>query len=348
MSRNNRVPEVRPIEEYILHVAAEVAEKGLREALKLTEGQDMFFLNDPVNSDGRIKNRTYIQLQDIGVLDQYDSYRSGSSINIDYSWRHSSRQEPKRWRCQVNKVWFKTNAPLLAVAPVFETAGRKVAKKNTYNDETEIMVVSELQNYRNLFDYQGRLSDAEMIFVYLHIDDYDIRTVVEKNAYNRDTHTSHKIYPKALLSDLSIGVFHGHAMDYLYKHMGWTLEHMLGIPNDPNINKLKISEFTRPNFEITDMSKVTEAYIEEELEKIQAMQNALACGQSSMINMQRAIKKYGGWEKLTKDSEVAFIKYLEENFPLHINDSEDKELQSLCNALMAGKNKGFNERLQLT
>jgi len=67
-----------------------------------------------------------------------------------------------------------------------------------------------------------------------------------------------------------------------------------------------------------------------------------------MINMQRAIKKYGGWEKLTKDSEVAFIKYLEENFPLHINDSEDKELQSLCNALMAGKNKGFNERLQLT
>lgn len=348
MSRNNRIPEVRPIGEHILHVAAEVAEKGLRETLKLTEGQDMFFLNDPVNSDGRIKNRTYVQLQDIGVIDQFDSYRSGSSINIDYSWRHSSRQEPKRWRCQVNKDWFKTNAPLLAVAPVFETAGRKVAKKNTYNDETEVMVVSELQNYRNLFDYQGRLSDAEMIYVYLHIDDYDIRTVVEKNAYSRDTHTSYKIYPKANLSDLSKGVFHGHAMDYLYKHIVWVMEHMLNIHGDANINKLEIHKFKVPEFDIEDMSKTSDAFITEQLERIQAMQNALACGKSSIIKLQHAVEQYGGWEKLTKDSEIAFIKYLEDNFPLHINDDEDKELKELCNALMAGKNKGFNERLQLT
>lgn len=59
------------------------------------------------------------------------------------------------------------------------------------------------------------------------------------------------------------------------------------------------------------------------------------------------VKKIKMAGQITEESRENFIKYLQDNFPLHMGDEEpDEELRKLCQWVADGKDKGFNERLQ--
>lgn len=346
------------VEEYGLKLAADVATKGIRIALKIKESDiantGMFQIPLHVEGDGRIKNKAYTMLKDAGILDTFTSFRPSTPFNM-YSFHSSSRREPMQFNGVVNEAWFNKNAPLMAKAPMFETSGRKTVKKDSWSEATENRLVDELGNYRELLGYQSNFTDEEMIYIYLHLSDYDYRKIVKNNPagshgrhhYQASTTEYHKIYPKVLLSDLSKGVFYGHAMEYLDTHIEWVIKNVLGIKDDRVVNKVKISDMRDPDFTFKDKSKWTEDNLDKQIQRLDAFKTMLTLGEKSLRRLKQAVDVFGGWDKLKAASEAQFITYLEECFPLHIGDDEkDLMLKKLCLEVVEGKNKGFNERLQ--
>ena len=334
-------------EEYCLSLAGDVATKGIKIALGDIKNMslsptNMFEIPLYAESDGRIKNRVYTMLHDIGVLSMFN-YTQQSR----FSYYNSSRKEPKNYYGMVSSEWFNKNAPAMAKAPVFETSGRITTSANTWSTQTEVKLVKEKDNYRNLFGHN--LTDAEMIYIYFHIDEYDVQVREEKNNSNRfgsTTHTTYHVYPKALLPMLSKGVFYGHAMDYLEKHFEWVIANVLGI-KDKIINKVGLSELPSPTFKMEDKTKWNEEFVTKQIDRINKLETMLGLGKLALLKLNASVLKFGGWDKVKEVSEKAFIKYLEENFPMHISDDEkDEALKDLCLAVQEGKNKGFNERFQ--
>ena len=340
-----RPTKQKPTEEYCLSIAGDVATKGIKIALGDVKNismspTNMFEIPLYAESDGRISNKVYTMLHDLGVLSMFNYTQQD---RFSYG---SSRKERKKYYGMVSSKWFKKNVPAMAKAPVFETSGRITTKANTWSDRTEVKLVKEEDNYRNLFGHN--LTDAEMIYIYLHLDEYDIQTKEESNIkFSSSKHTTYHIYPKALLPMLSKGVFYGHAMDYLEKHFEWVIVNVLGIKDDRIVSKVKLYELPSPTFIMKDKSEWNEEFLVKQINRINKLETMLGLGKIAMLKLNTTVLKFGGWDKLKKVSEKVFIKYLEENFPLHIGDNEkDEDLQALCIEVQEGKNKGFNERFQ--
>jgi hypothetical protein len=104
----------------------------------------------------------------------------------------------------------------------------------------------------------------------------------------------------------------------------------------------------RPKCKIKEFKDWTEENITLQLDHISSLQALLNMCQKSFTQLLSKVIVYGGWDKLKEDSKKEFLKYLEENFPLHMGDDEpDEELRKLSRWVAEGKNKGFNERLQM-
>lgn len=356
-----RSPVQKPTEEYCLNIAAAVATKALKIQLGLagevSYGQNIYDISLYAEGDGRICNKVYTMLKDMGVLATFNY-----SQPERYSWNTSSRRERKSYYGTVSEKWFKKNAPLLAKAPVFNTSGIVIkVKEYSYSTETKTKLVKEKDNYRKLFGY-GSFEEAEEIYIYLHFDEYDHQIRTEsgqqypgyatyrsRNRYSSGSGDKdcHVIYPKALLSKLSKGVFHSHAMDYVEKRLDWVMINVLGITDDKIINKVEISKLNRPSFKIEDAKLWTAEHIDRQLEYINKYSTMLELGRKSLLRLKTAVEMFGGWEKLHEEAKEYIIKYLEENFPLHLSEDEvDKDLKKLCEWVLEGKNKGFSERAQ--
>jgi hypothetical protein len=352
-----RSPVQKPTEEYCLTIADAVATKALKIQLGLagevSYGQNIYDIALYAEGDGRICNRVYTMLQDMGVLTVFNYSQPDS-----YNYR-STRRERKSYYGTVSEKWFKKNAPLLAKAPVFNTSGKIDVKENHYSTETKTKLVKEKDNYRKLFGY-GSFTDAENIYIYLHFDEYDHQIRTESGSlYTSSSYRSrnryhgsgdkdyHVIYPKALLSKLSEGVFHSHAIDYVEKRLDWVMVNILGITDDKIINKVSLSKLTRPSFKIEDAKLWTAEHIDKQLDYINKYSTMLELGRKALLRLKASVEKFGGWEKLHEEAKEYIIKYLEENFPLHLSEDEvDKDLKELCEWVQEGKNKGFNERSQ--
>lgn len=346
-----RSPVWKSIEEYCLAIAAEVATKALKIRLGLAAevsyGKNIYDIGLHAEGDGRICNKVYTMLQEKGVLTVFN-YNQPTR----YSFNSSSRKERKSYYGTVSEKWFKENAPKLAKAPVFNTSGVKAVKEYSYSADTKNKLVKEQDNYRKLFGY-GSFKDEEDIYIYLNFDDYDLQEKTEtysgsgRHGYGSSTHTHHVIYPKALLSKLSKGVFHSHAMDYVDKRLDWAMVNVLGITDDKVINKVSMIKLHRPSFEIEDAKLWTAEHINKQLEYINKFSTMLELGRKSLLRLKIAVEVFGGWEKLHQQAQKSIITYLEENFPLHLSaDETDKDLKELCEWVQEGKNKGFSERAQ--
>lgn len=346
-----RSPVQKPTEEYCLTIAAAVATKALKIRLGLagevSYGQNIYDIGLHAEGDGRICNRVYTMLQEKGVLATFNY-----SQHETFSYRSSSRKERKSWYGTVSEEWFKENAPKLAKAPVFNTSGVKAVKEYSYSADTKNKLVKEQDNYRKLFGY-GSFKDEEDIYIYLNFDNYDLQEKTEtysgsgRHGYGSSTLTHHVIYPKALLSKLSEGVFHSHAIDYVEKRLDWVMVNILGITNDKIINKVSMSKLNRPSFKIEDAKLWSAEYIDKQLDYINKFADMLELGRKSFLRLKIAVEMFGGWDKLHKQAKESIIKYLEENFPLHLSEDEiDKDLKELCEWVQEGKNKGFCERAQ--
>jgi hypothetical protein len=354
-----RSPVWKSTEEYCLTIAAAVATKALKIRLGLagevSYGNNIYDIGLHAEGDGRICNKVYIMLKEKGVL---ATFNYNQPTHYSFS---SSRKERKSYYGTVSEEWFKANAPLIAKAPVFNTSGRIAVKEYSYSTETKNKLVKETDNYRKLFGYglfgYGSFEDAEDIYIYLHFDEYDIQKRDEeasssyrshRNRYGSNSKTTyHVIYPKALLNKLSEGVFHSHAMDYVDKHLEWVMANVLGITDDKVINKIELSKLNRPSLIIQDAKYWTAEHIDKQLQYIAKYQSMLSIGKKSLLRLKAVVEKFGGWEELHKQAQISFIKYLEENFPLHLSEDEvDKDLKELCEWVQLGKNRGFNERAE--
>jgi hypothetical protein len=328
------------LEECSLELAGDIAQRGLHIAFKDTKdmsfGTEMYKL--PLfHTHGAIRNRIYTMLQNSGILDSFHYtmpiYRHGET-HPDMS---------KTWFGTANQEWFEKNSPAMGKAPVFQTSGTKKEKEYSYSKEEDKLIM-EKDNYRALFSCSSHFTNAEYIYIYWHLDEYDAMEVTFK-LYKQYANLL-SIYPKVLLSNLSKGVFHGHAMNYLENNIQWVLKNILKIEDDPVIDKLDLSTM-HPKFSMKGMNDWNAEFVSKQLERIAAFKTMLKIGEQSLTRLQSTIEKFGGWDKLKSDSRSEFIKYLEENFPLHLSaDETDKDLKELCEWVQEGKNKGFNERTQ--
>ena len=254
-----------------------------------------------------------------------------------------------RYTGKVNEKWFNEQASTFAVAPKFETCGIKTVTRDTWSKQTIRETNTELQNYRKLSDYQS-FTDAEYIYIWFHLDEYDVQTIEEKsnNKFGKSI-TLHKIiYPKALLQDLSKGVFEGHAENYVEKHIQWAMINLLSINGDKVINRLDMSTPPTPKAKIEEFKNWSEEFVTLQLERISCLETLFKMCKASYTQLLSKVEVYGGWDKFREEAKQKFIPYLEENFPLHIGDNEpDEELRKLSQWVAEGRNKGFNERLQI-
>ena len=181
-----RVPVVKSTQEYLLLLAGDVALKLVRTALKDHSSSDI--PKDPfkeniylsVEGDGRIANRVYETLKEQGALTSYTSWRPEDPFNSYNCYRRTPRKEPKRYSGTVSETWFNTFAQANAIAPKFETSGLITKKKYSYSTETERVLKTEFQNYRKIGSYQ-EFTDAECLYIWLHLNEYDVQTLVEKH-----------------------------------------------------------------------------------------------------------------------------------------------------------------------
>jgi hypothetical protein len=341
-----RVAKLKNLNEYLLLLAGDVAEKLIR--IKLEDysntGSDIkpphpFTDLIPLYQEGdnRIANRAYTMLENAGALTTFTSHRPN-----DYSW--SGRKERMRYSGRVSEEWFNKYAKSIMVAPTFETSGVKIPDESASYGERNKKVMHDLDNYRKIFN------DAEYAYIWFHMDEYDVRTVKEEHSssrYGRSSTTYKLIYPKALLQDLSKGVFKGHAEFYVERHIQWAMKYMLGIENDRVING-KLSSPATPDISIDKYLEWNELFVAEQLKRITNLQTYLGTCKTSFERLKEAVRVYGGWDLLKEQSRTAIIAYLENSFPLHMGDDEpDEELRKLCQEVATGKNKGFNERLQV-
>lgn len=336
---------LRPLKDYLLELAGDVANRGIKIALgdikdMSLDPKDMYKLPLYIESDGRIKNKVYTMLQEAGAL-------IGFSFTTSNQYNYSSTKVTKHWWGIVDKAWFEKESQNMWVIPTFSTSGLQLKKEYSYSEET-LKPVMEKDNYRDLTGYKS-FSDAESIWIYHHLTEYDIKHTVKNQKSKRGSYewNTYSIYPKDLLSDLSIGVFQGHVTDYLNKHIQWSMENVLGIEDDKVINKLEYSTLRSPEFKIEDMSKLNDEFVSKQLQRIDCLQTMLKIGAKAYTNLQKAVEKHGGWDQVRIDTREKFLTYLYENFPLHMCDDEkNKDLKKLCDWVMDSKHKGFNEANQ--
>lgn len=344
--RNNRVAEMKPIEEYALDIAATVASKGIKIKLGATNDKDMYSIVLSAVSDGRICNKVYTMLKEAGVLESFNYTQSPPTYSHNLYHYSAPRKSPKRWHGVVSREWFEKNSQAMAKAPVFETSGLKRIKEDSWSDRTTRKLVIEKENYIPLFHYNS-FSKAEYIYIYWHLNEYVIEEFSEQLPH-RGLENVTKIFPRAQLSELSKGIFKGHASDYLDKHFEWVVKHVLDIPDDRVMNKVKYSNLRSPGFILENWTDFMCAdHIAGQLTLINQIETMLKYGKESWLKVSAAAESLGGWAKVKEIARVKFWNYLEENFPLHIGDNEtDKDLKKLCEWMMLGKDKGFNEAEQ--
>ena len=334
-----KVAILKSLNEYLLLLAGDVAQRLVR--LKLDDYnhnrgdtkpkspfEDMYL---SVEGDGRIANKVYEMLKNEGALSSFTSWRPEEPFNF---YRSSSKKQPKRYSGVVSETWFNTFASANAVAPVFETSGLVTKAKDTWSTNTERVLKTELQNYQTLSGYNV-FTDAEYLYIWLHLDEYDVRILKEthqgssSHGFGSSTTEDKVIYPKNMLQDLSIGVFIGHAEDYVEKHIEWGMKHLLGL--ESVIINADVETSIEPRTEITEFKNWTEEFLLTQIKRAEDLQTHLSACKLSYGLLQNAVEKYGGWDKFREDSKMEFVKYLEECFPLHLGDDEpDEDLRELC------------------
>jgi hypothetical protein len=341
---------MKTIEEYALGLAADVAMKGIRILLKDTKDmslgdKDMYSISFNVEGDGRICNKVYTLLKDKGIVESFN-YTQGSRYS-----HYNTRKERKHWYGTISQEWFSKNSPALGITPVFKTSGVRKERENSYSTSETNKLVTDLDNYRSIRGYPG-FTNAEQIYLYWNLKDYDIQKITVKDLsrsprYGSSEHEEIRIYPKALLTDLSKGVYHDHAIDYLDKHVEWVIKNVLNIPDDKILNRVKFSHLHDPTFIMKDMKDWDSEFVSKQLKRIEQLKTILNLGGIEYIELQEAVDKTGGWDRVKVIAQEKFFKYLEENFPLHIGENEkDEDLKKLCEWVMQGKNNGFSELQQ--
>lgn len=345
--KNNRCVVMKTPEEYALKLAVDVAKKGIKIALGDTkDNTDMYQIPFNAESDGRICNKVYTLLKDLGIVESFN-YNQGTFYNNSH-YHYSPIKERKQWYGSISPEWFIKNSSALGVAPVFLTSGLRKEKEYSFSTTETNKLVNDLDNYRSLWEYEGHISDAEYIYIYWHLNEYDIIPVTKRRATkNYEKYIVLKIYPKILLTDLSKGVFIGHVTNYLDKHIEWVIKHVLNIPNDRILNKVELSNLRDPTFKIKDMAQWNGEFVSKQLQRINSLQTMLKLGAESYTRLNEAVAKVGGWDRLKVIAWDKFMNYLEENFPMHLGEDEkDKDLKKLCEWVMQGKHKGFSELQQ--
>ena len=350
MRHNYKQPQRKTTQEYLLRLAGETAKRCIQ--IKLNDYDydtkikpDVFrdeFRLSSIEDDHRITDKVFRELIEAGALKRYHSFRPRTR----YSWSGSPKPERKVYMGIVNEEWFSNKTLPLAVAPKFETSGIVTVTKDTWSKQKIRETKTEFENYKKINHY-NEFTDAEYVYVWFHLDEYDIKQITEKGKFSDQKTTYNSIYPKALLTDLSKGVYEGHAEHYVEKNIPWAMNYLLGIEKDRVINNLNMSTPPTPKCKIEKFEEWTEDNVTLQLERISCLQTLLTMCQKSFTQLLSKVEVYGGWDKFRERSKQEFLTYLENNFPLHIGDDEpDEELRKLSQWVAEGKNKGFNERLQ--
>ena len=343
MSRLSREPHfMKTVNQYATNVASCVATLMIKEKIKnppYEEGYtgNPFEISLYAESHGNYCNKAYRMLQDAGVLTSY------IKRDVHKFSMHGSNKPDYRWFGVVNKEWFDKNALSLAAEPKFEIL--TTIKENSYSSR----LATEEDSYRDI----TRFTDSENIWIYYHLDEYDINYSTEKISHShrgqtKTTYHNHtKIFPKCLLGTASVSVYGSKADAYLLKNLGWGVENVLGIRNDTILGKLYIGSDFIPELEFKKKKYRTKVFVNDQIHKVEfmlfTMQNAL----KSLTLLKEGVDRAGGWDEFEKTMKLDFMQYLQNNYPLHTGEHEvDKDLRELCMMIVEGKDKGLNPRIQ--
>jgi len=336
------------LEVYLLRLAGEVAQNKIKMKLGMYKDptqHDPFQISDGgcIEGNKMISSTVFKSLKyEAGAIISW-SYRGGGETYNNNFFHSRLVKVPKTYYCTVDESWYNNYAPGQQVAPVFDLSG--VDEKNDK--------VTEETRYKKLFSCPDFKSE-EYIYISYHLDEYDIRKTIGTDRDGRSNgHTYYHIFPKAQLSELSKHVYYDHAQLYLGKHIQWAIKLVLGIETK-YLGRLNIGSFDNtlecplPDLKFESTSTWKQIQISAQHMRVLSYQRTLSRCDTELKAVTDAVDKFGGWDKFIAEARKAFIKYLQDNFPLHIDENEeDAELRTLAQQVAEGKDKGFSDRLQL-
>lgn len=316
-------------EKYESYIAERIVKKLLRKKIIKEEKDSKPFKMSLTNRlesgrggptlGGPMLDTTLNALKDKKVILYWDIEES----YYNYGYYHS---KPSRKRVfEANKEWFNKyiSNPDNEKEPNFELKDlieeSNYIKKHKASDE--LSMVKGL----NQFNYQ------ELIYIHNHFDDFEIKIVETKR------HPNITFFPKKLKRDRSKAVYRGVAKKFLLENFWWVLENVYGIKG--------LGRFDTDSFRI-DVNPLGISYPEDlDSEKIS---KRLSKAKESLEKLNKALPYLEEFEKTTKgkasdvvlqESYEVFQKYMEENFPIHLNDKE-KKLKQLAQWTALGKQRG--------
>jgi hypothetical protein len=223
----------------------------------------------------------------------------------------------------------------LGKMPVFNTKGY-IEKEDHYSGNKVTVFKDGYQSYKNV----EHLDACEVIYVYLHQNEFDLRYIETKEKKYGSGYFSTeriikelKVFPKALLDTMDANLFRAKAKEYAINNMNEALQVAYGLkfrsfktPVDSHPEYVGFNEHID-----TDKSEwLTIEGLDERLAKAEAQARFLARSIKELKVLRRKTQDNAQYEKVVVD---ATLEYLHSQAPLWVVD-EDKNRKTLAMQLL--------------
>jgi hypothetical protein len=223
----------------------------------------------------------------------------------------------------------------LGKMPAFNTKGY-IEKADYYIGNKITVFKTGIESYKNVTD----LDACEIIYVYLHQDEFDLRCIETKEKRYRSGYSSTenitkelRLFPKALLNTLDANLFRAKAREYATNNMNEALQTAYGLA----FRSFKTPVDGHPEYVgfdthiDTDKSEwLTVEKLDERLIKAQAQARFLARAIKELKVLRRKAQDDVQYEKTVVD---ATLEYLHSQAPLWVV-GDDKYLKGLAMQLL--------------
>jgi hypothetical protein len=341
------------IQDDYISVASAVVRKLLANKIN-----DPKYFDDPVKDpyeitpcvairSGVARDTIYKLLKTVGVFSsavKYDRNEGCSWMKRDY-----------RWTAHVNKDWLDKNLSKFAKQPEFKIKDKVESYNNGFKD---VRAATEEDQYVSLSSIHG----AEILWVYLHLHEFDIKKVdtthkVYRNSRSSSaswicdhTSVSHNlvIFPKNMLASSSVAIYLQRVQAFLDRDMEWCARNILKMKDENNIALLaqEFKELDREvSYNFSDSSNRTKMFMDSQILCTYKLVPLLSKLSIALAKLKEAVDKRGGWDALKKETYETFLTHMKNNFPLYIND-KNEALRELAMMVTDGRSQGINPRIQ--
>lgn len=241
----------------------------------------------------------------------------------------------------VNEDKYQEEAPGIAAetAPIFDSTGWKRDKGlSAYSYvHNKVPWVSLMDPYMRLDELRG----LELLWVALHKDDYDFKTVTEKTVQHQ------AIYPKALISDLGRAYYIAHIQSCLMKNRPFLFRVLMGktmknLGTDLDLRdpwRFFKGDPKQVDTTIEDDHPITEEDLTERIITTCELYRVARKTSQELLLVRKKIRDLGGSEAYNAQIVDLAKQHMIDSAALYINE-ENKEIKALAMLTLEGEIEG--------